>query len=314
MEDNKKDKISIANILAIAALATIGVLTFFGSLLHSNDGKPGGAIIWAVVIVAVLGFLLFMSIKAKKAPDNPDKWKYVEWSSLALYAVAAILFSSSFNRFFYIVSEKENLQHSARADIKAIKDVRLAYESQQRTALNNAAEQLENYLASKQSDSDALSEYASSISYDVSGWAKKAESIVKLPIDKELKELEHRVEDWNMMDLPSLAIQIKNKVESTHADLEEKINQYGERNKLIPVISGGGRSKYRLESQYYRFDLGEKAKAQFAPALQVANGSSLLGWFLYIILNLLVILNYLVTTRSYIVGPRKNTTSGGVTL
>ena len=62
MSQEKKGKITIANILALIGLAGIGVVTFFGIQLHSSDGTPGGAIIGAIALVVGLGFLLMMSI------------------------------------------------------------------------------------------------------------------------------------------------------------------------------------------------------------------------------------------------------------
>lgn len=42
MSQEKKGKITIANLLALIGLAGIGVVTFFGIQLHSSDGTPGG--------------------------------------------------------------------------------------------------------------------------------------------------------------------------------------------------------------------------------------------------------------------------------
>lgn len=120
----KKDNgnISIANIIALIGLAGIGVITFLGILLHSSDGTPGGAIIGAITLLAGLCFLLVMSIKAKSAKDNPDKWRYVEWGCLILYIIVAGYFASPFQRFFYIITEKPAMQAMARQEVSAIKN------------------------------------------------------------------------------------------------------------------------------------------------------------------------------------------------
>ena len=94
-----------------------------------------------------------------------------------------------------------------------------------------------------------------------------------------------------------------------------EVSKYGDENKLIPVISGGGLYPYDFNG-YAKYDLGTPVKARFANALHHSDGLSVTGWILYILMNSLVLLNYLVTQRSYVVGPRrsKNGKSGGLEL
>ena len=150
MSQEKKGKITIANILALIGLAGIGVVTFFGMQLHSSDGTPGTAIIGAIALVAGLGFLLMMSIKAKKADNNPDKWRYVEWACLVIYVVVATFFATPFQRFFYMTTEKSDLQAMARTEVQSIQEMYQSYEFQQKKYLTEAVEQLKNYNDSKQ--------------------------------------------------------------------------------------------------------------------------------------------------------------------
>lgn len=310
MSKSKEGKISIANILALAGLAALGVLTFFGSLMQSSDGKPGGAIIWAVVVVAVLGFLLFMSIKAKSADNNPDKWRFVEWGSIALYIICALLFSSSFQKFFYIMSEKSSMQSQARSEIKAIKTMHQEYEYQQKKAIVDATEQINNYLASGQNYHDELADYVQSIGSDINGWAAKAEAVTSLGKDQKLSDIESRVEDWGFMDLAALAVELEEYDSKAWSDLEDKIRDYGSDNKLIPVIDGGGVTPYRLNG-YAKFDLGKSPEAVFSKMMRENSGNTAVGWIVYVILNLLILLNYLVASRSNYVGPTVRKGSGG---
>lgn len=73
-----------------------------------------------------------MSIKAKGAENDVKSWRYVEWTCLLVYVVVAILFAAPFQRFFYVVSQKENLQEKARNEVKAIKTLYQNYEHQQK--------------------------------------------------------------------------------------------------------------------------------------------------------------------------------------
>lgn len=315
MSEKKNGKISIANIIALIGLAGIGVITFFGILLHSSDGKPGGAILGALALVAGLGFLLFMSIKAKGAEDNPDKWRYVEWGCLAAYVIVAILFATPFQRFFYIFSEKDSMQLQARQEIRAIKKLYQEYDHQQKKFLNDATEQIQNYIASGQRKNikDDLSAYVDGIGSNVDGWAAKASAIVKFSGDKQLGDIEDKIEGWNIMELSSIASDLENKDSGAWDMLEAKIKKYEEQNKLIPVIGGGGGHPYRLDG-YAKFELGEKPEPKFAQMLRSSDGNTALGWIIYIILNLLVLLNYAVASRTGFVVPISRSKTRGLDL
>lgn len=306
---------SIANIIALIGLAGIGVITFFGILLHSSDGTPGSAIIGAVALLAGLCFLLVMSIKAKSAEDSPDKWRYVEWGCIVLYIVVAGVFASPFQRFFYIITEKPTMQAMARQEVSAIKKMYQSYEHQQNKFLTEAIEQIKNYNDSKQISSkynDELAEYVKGIG-PVDSWATKASSLVKLQPDKELSDIEGEIEVWNIMNLSSLAAKLKNKDEKAWTSLQKKIRGYGENNKLIPKIAGGGIEPYRFDG-YANFDLGTPPEPKFYQSLCSADGNTVLGWVIYIVLNLLVLLNYVVTSRSQFVGPVSGKKTGGMDL
>lgn len=314
----KKDSgnISIANIIALIGFAGIGVITFFGILIHSSDGAPGSAIIGSIALLAGLCFLLVMSIKAKSAKDNPDKWRYVEWGCLVLYIVVAACSSTPFQRFFYIITEKSTLQTLARQEVNAIKKMRESYESQQEIFLTDAVEQIKNYNASKQNSSiynNELAEYAKGVGPDVDRWKEKATTIVKLQPDTKLSDIAGEIDAWNIMNLASLAAKLEEKDKEAWRSVEKQIREYGENNKLIPVITGGGARPYCWDG-YASFDLGTPPEPKFANSLRSANGNTILGWVIYIVLNLFVLLNYVVTSRSRFVGPTIGKETSGMDL
>lgn len=316
MSQENSGRISIANIIALIGLAGIGVVTFFGMLLHSSDGKPAGAILGTLALVAGLGFLLFMSIKAKGAEDNPDKWHYVEWACIIVYILVALLFASPFQRFFYILGNKDTMQSQARQEIKAIKTLYQEYEHQQKKFLNDAVEQIHNYNASGQQRiiKDELSDYVNGIGSNVDSWASKAAAIVKFTGDKQLRDIESKIDSWNIMQLSSIAADLEAKDTEAWTMLENKIRKFEEQNKLIPVISGGGGHPYKLDG-YAKFDLGTQPEAKFAQMLRDSDGNTILGWIIYVALNLMVLLNYAVASRIGFVGPtRRKNPSGGLDL
>lgn len=323
MSKSNSGKVSIANILAMIGLAGIGAVSFFGMYLHSKDGSPGAAVIGAVALVAGLAFLLMMSIKAKSAEDNPDKWKFVEWGSIAAYVVVAIVFAAPSQRFFHVVAEKDELQYTARQEIRAIKELYVKYDQQQRTFLKNAREQIENYKLSKQQPyvDNELYEYVKKWVTTIKDWEAYATEIVEMGKDRELADMESEVEVWNILRIPSLAARLEEKGRSAWTDAEGKIREFGadkgesgeEKAPLIPVIGGGGVRPYSFEG-LARFELGEPPAAEFAARLRSAEGHTVIGWTIYVILNLLVLLNYAVASRSGFVGPRNNRATGGMDL
>lgn len=309
-------KVTIANVLAMVGLAGIGVISFFGMYLHSKGGAPGVAVICSVALVAGLAFLLVMAIKAKSAEDNQDKWVYVEWGCVAAYVIVALVCAGPFQRFIYVMSEKAALQEMAEEEIKAIDELYRQYDYQQDKFLTEAKEQFENYKLSAQPahvDMELYKYVNEVVGADIDGWKKKAADIVKLPADQELSDIKSKVEVWNVMQITSLAAQLENKESSTWNSVETKIRTFGENNRLIPVIRGGGTVPYEFAG-YASFDLGEQPEPAFARKLRSVEGHTVLGWALFVILNLLVLLNYVATLRSGFVGPRNNRETGGMSL
>lgn len=317
MSKGKNGNITIANIIAMIGLAGIGVVSFFGILVHSEDGTPGGAVLGAVALTAVLAFFLIMGIKAKSTEDNPDKWKWVGWGCVIAYIIIAILFANPFQRFFYVVSEKEELKSLALQEVKAIDEIYSRYEFQKNKFMTDAAEQLANYRDSRQlaSANRELAEYVDKVHPipNVEAWKEKALAAVKLEEDTKLKDIKDKIGIWNLMTLSSLANELEERDAQVLLELETKIREYGEKHSLIPVIGGGGIRPYTFEG-YAQFDLGERPRPEFAEKLRSADGATTMGWIVYVILHLLVLLNYAVTEGSEVVGPRRGKKGPGTEL
>lgn len=314
MTKPKKNGITIANLIALIGLAGIAVVTFFGNMFHSQDGTPGAAILAAFALLAGLTFLLVMSIKAKSAESNPDKWIYVEYLCVVAYIAVAVLFASPFLRFFYVMTENENLKAMANTEVSAIKTMYSSYEHQYRTALKNAVEQIQNYRDSEMlaSVDSELSDYIKTVG-NLDDWERKANACLALDRDEELLNIEERIDVWNLLDLPSLAADLEERGRAAWSRVEKHIMRVVEDNRLIPLIEGGGVNPYSFNG-YAKFDLGSAPQPKFAESLRAANGSTPMGWIIYVILNLMVLLNYLVTNRTNYVSPRKGTKTQGTEL
>ena len=313
MSQKNSGGISLANILAMIGLAGIGVITFFGILLHSPDGKPAGAILGAIGLVAALGLLLYFCIRAKSADESLGLWRYVEYGCLIVYVFVAIIFAGPFQRFFYISFEKEKLQDQARTEIKAIKNLYLEYDHQRTSALNTAVEQMKSYKTSAQSDSvdTPLASYMDVVGNNIDSWRQKADVVTKLPEDTEIADIEDRIEGWNIMQIPATAKELEEKSPAAWNTVQNKIETAQRKNNMIPVIEGGGYQPYRLSPNYAQYSLTPLPEPKFAAMVRESNGNTVIGWIIYVLLNFLVLLNYFVAPRTDYVGPRRRKSSLG---
>ena len=305
----KKNGISIANIIAIIGLAGIGVLSFFGLYFKSTDGKPAIPALLAVAIVAGLALLLILTVKAKGAKDNPDKWIWVEIFCLLAYIGVAAVCARPFQHFFYVMSEKDSLQKLAKEDLEKVDSLYLVYNQQKDEFMKNASQQLKNVQDSGQQfeAGDQLGGYISGIvGNDIEEWMDDADLQLKLRDDEKLKELKKQVKSWKLLELPQIAAGIPQKVKDAWAQMEKKLEQ-NEQHNLIPVIRGG--DGYYYWGGYAEIVLPEQPATRFDKAIRGGDLKNILGWIIYGVLNLLILLDYLVAPRNRFVGPRRGATS-----
>ena len=316
MSEKKKGDVSIANVLAIIGLAGLGVITFLGEMLKSTDGRPTRAIIFAVVYVGLLALFLIFSIKAKGAADNPDKWRYAEWFCIAAYVAVAILGSSPFHHFFSVVSQKQELQEMANDQVRMVEDLYTSYNTQCDNYLKSAQARLRLYQDNPQRNNtkDRLSEYVEKHFADSSKWLVNSSENVKVNKEDVIKKIGNRIKKWNYMQLSSLASDIDGLVNDSRSDLEDRIDWF--KRELIPVIgipAEDGKYTYKGLAE---FDLGPELSGEMVSKLSSDSGKSVLGWIVFALLHLIVLFNYLVAPRTYIVGPgrRSEDQSGGASL
>lgn len=299
MANKNKDRVAPANYIALFGLAAIGVIIFFGSMFTASDGKPTMSIITAVAAVVLLGGALLIGIKAKSAENNPDKWKYIEWLAVAAYIVIAVLFAPPFIRFFYVVGEKETLQSEAKNELNYVYDLHRTYDNQRNEAITHANQILIDY---RNSGSRSYDNYILAVAGDPE-WAETAMDVTRIPVDSKVNDLMTRVEQWDLFDIAKMANDMDGIGETSLINMKDKITLYGDENKLIPVLQGtAGGGQFR-KIGLVEFSLPDAPESTFTRAIRNANGVSVLGIIVYVILNFLVLLNLLVTSRSNYVAP-----------
>ncbi|MCR4560847.1 MAG: hypothetical protein K5685_12285 [Bacteroidales bacterium] len=308
-----ENKISIANIIALLGFAGLGVIIFFGLLF---DMKPiGTAVIMSAVLIAALVLLLFMCIKAKGATDNPDKWKIVEWVFLALYIVAAFLpyYLQPFMRFFYVSNNKTELQTVAAADFEKLNNYYSDYDQWREQQLDNVQEKITLFREKSQKfreQHQSMNDFMQGVASDVDEWRKDANELTKPADFSELESLRDQISLWKYMKLASAAYRLDQIMMTASDDLQERLKTVREENKLIPEIS----DNFEI-TDYKTYDKTLSESSEFKAMMTSDFKYSAFGIFLYILLHLLILLNYLVAKGNSVVGIRKrNGQIGGLPL
>lgn len=312
MSNKKKSDISIANILAIIGLAAIGVITFFGDFLSSGDGSPIRGIIISVVLVLMLGLLLIVMIKAKGSSEERDKWHLVMWGSLVLYVGIAILgafWNNNFFRLFAVAQSKAELQGIARNELSAIEKLFDSYNSQKNAAMDNALNQLKAYSQSGQYNysSDPMRNYVSKQIADISfeglaDWYDANLEVVKIDPLYNIGTLDNEILAWNYLRLPSLAIDLDEAYGISRDQITNRIADFS-KNGLIPVISGGNGIPFKVDG-VVSFNLPQLPALSLSKKLRSKTDITVLGIIIFIVVHLLVLLNFIVAPDSGIVAPR----------
>ena len=309
MSKKKDSRVTIANWLAIIGLAAIAVVVFFGFLLKSEDGTIAVPAILTAAIVVGLTFFLVMSIKAKSADNNPEKWKFIEWGALAGYIAVAALSAPAFLHFMGVFSNKEKLQAMANEEVNALLEVYKDYHSQQKNAVDNFYNRYQDAMNSpKEKDIKTFFNIK-----NIDSWRNNALNKTSLEDDvTEINDILSEINSWKLLKLSYIAQQLADKDVCVKSEIEEKIASFANDSpKLIPVIS---RAPNYTWQGLYKFKIKEGPSPDFADALRNNSGTSVLGWVLLVVAHLLVLLCYVVTRRANYVRPKNNTSVTGIDL
>ena len=306
-----KNRISPANIVAVIAVAALGVITFFGALFQSEDGTIGSAAIKAAVFTFAIGLLLVLCIVTKQVESEFKKWRVIEYICLAAYIAVAVIFYKPFLQFFHVVQNKEKLQTQALHEITSIDSLCDTYNSKAETELSRAAQNMKSYSISGQEMTDedgGLADYINRHSItNFNRWSE--DNMENVDFEKEsLDSLRQRVEMWSYMDLSAIAYEMTNKAADTWDNLEDHISYIESEFELIPVISHEDADHpYRLEG-YVEFNIGDDRPepSKFSKMFREPVNGFNIGIVIYIVLHLLALLNYFLVRRSPVIDIKKN--------
>lgn len=315
--NTNKDRISPANIIAIIAVAALGVLTFFGALFQQEDGTIGVAAIKAAIFTFGLGLLLVFCIVTKTVESEFKKWRIVEYFCLGVYLIVAVICYKPFLQFFHVVQHKESLQKMALDEINAIDSLCISYNAKAENEISNAALFMKRYMDSGQDQTDedgGLSDYIQKHKIkNFDSWRDDYLSIVHFE-QEGMDSLRQKAEMWNLMDLSSIAYELKNKAVDTWSDLNEHINNMEKEFELIPSVSRIDADHPYHYDGIVKFDLGtEPNTSAFSKKFREPISGFNIGIIVYIFLHFLALMNYFLVRRSPIIeikNGNKNDDSG----
>lgn len=305
---SNNNRISPANIIAIISVAALGVLTYLGaSFLPEKYGNP---IIWAALFTFGIGLLLVFCIATKTVESEFKKWRPIEYICLAAYLVVAVTCYKPFLQFFHVTQQKKSLQTMALAEIDSIKSFCNRYNIPADTAVTYAASQMRGYNNNGQFDplnDNGLSKYLKKHVAKVDGeygWEENTKKKVNFPT-KNLDSLRMKVDQWNPLEISSVAAQLDSLAPKVWDSLNQHI-QKTETDSLIPVISGGGSNGLYKYDGFPNFNIGPKPKPSvFTKKFRQPVSGFNVGIIVYILLHLLALMNYILIRRSPIIDIQK---------
>ena len=310
METQKSDsRITPANWIATIAMALLALFTFFGLLYSSGDGQIGMALLLTALQVVLLTCALVVAIKAKQKTSYFRLWRIVMYVALAVYVVVALVFAPPLLNFFRINAEKDNLKDMAKQEIESIEQLYNDYDNTMQTATNEAVERIQQYMRGVKNNAikspsmeNLLSEWEINSVSDLvgndensGGWKREIEDKWTLSEDNDLNEWKLVVDQWGFFDteIAQVAAVINQKAD----DVVQLLNKSVDENKkvgIIPIIEINSSNQYEYTGLVEKtFELPNVGG--FHKAMSEGNTKSVLGWILFLLIHLLILLNYIVT-------------------
>lgn len=319
MSKNNSSRIGLGNIISLAGLALLGFLTFMGALMLTA-GSMGAAIGIALGAVVVLSLLLAAAIHCKKVDNDFAKWKKMEIAALVVFFIVAAFPSRYVMHFIDVMSNKDELQKAAVADVESLRSMFNEYEKGEQKALATTTTGLHNAFG-EECDANVLAyfEDAAIRSYDdIDSWILQERRLLlgntgatgiapyrtyKQNVDSLINQWVADVKVWDLM-----AIGRQAKVPSELAPaIADNLNERSQMAKLpIIVFEDGG---YIIEDKNQIVDIATP-KLKFEKKISTTSDLNVVSLVLYLVLVVLILVQYLMTPRSAktIIGNGQNIT------
>lgn len=323
-QNNKNGKITIANIMAMAGIVLLMVFSFIGFSFMSG-GELGSSLLKTLVITGATVLFLWFLIKAKGAENNLKKWMVAEILVLVIYIGFALATSIKGGiMYLFVVNEhKEAIKECAKKDFDKIDNLFASYEEFENTAITNTrqglmnatqpnqrvATQLRTYLGNNRLSAQYVSNHIDIQQQLVLGSIYED---IKKKYAEEKKRINNCVENWNTFQIPFEANKIAKLAKVTEQDLTT-LSQLPDLKLPIIVLDPATRN-YILEkeNQSSEFHIeGGIESLEFQKALTDNEGYSIAAIVITVLLQLLIMFNYIVAYRTKTISVGKNAEDDG---
>lgn len=320
----QSNKVTIANLIAIAGLGLLLVFSYLGNSFKSG-GEMGMDIIISVGIAAFAAFLLWFMIKAKGAQNQLEKWKNIEYATLAVYVVFAIISSwmGGIMHYFVVNENKETIKSYAKADIKKINDLILEYKEYESDAITITGNGLEGASNDNQERDESLRNFMeeNAIEYHSSTSANNFVNFQRknllgsnfesyfTAIKNQEQEFLNVVNAWSVIQIPTKTKMIEELATSVEKELTKLSN-----NAKLPKIEIDDHYKFTItepnQCREFLIDGGIKS-FQFKKALQSTDGFSVTAVAISLLIHIMILFNYITTRRTNVFRGGRQINDGG---
>lgn len=301
----KSNSISIAVWITVIGLAASLVFSFLG--IYLKDGDMGMGLIISLVQTAVLAVLVWFMTFAKRKENDIAKWKIVEFSTLAVYIVVAVLFfSEPLLRFFDVNVNKDTMKEYAMADINNLWSDLNTFDEEQNNALMTTVEGLNNCMGYPKSSE--LSSFASSYGNRsaIDGFRETEVMNIEnesLPWRTELEQCKMLVSTWGLFQIPDVV----SRLQSYGVSIPEALNEYASTMRY-PIIERGIDGSYNMREPVFTGFVHETST--FAEKIASSTSLNPVSGIIFVLLHLAILFSYYMAFRSRRVEIGRNSQTG----
>lgn len=298
--------ITIINIVALLGFALLGFFTFLGAMFFSK-GTIGTSIAIALGAVVISAAILYVAIKCKGAENNFAKWKKIEIAAVIVFWLFSLLPARYVIHAFEVMGQKQELLRAAENDVATVNRIFTDYETYHRNALATTRAGLENALGQPcDPQTTAYLDAAAILSNDaIDSWIGTQRSLLlgtrgtdgfsyatfRQNVDSLSTQWLNKIKNWNILYLASHA----DEIETITPAVVEELSANSVRGKL-PVIEF-------IDGVYSTTRPGqtliiEAPSLGFGYAISQFGGTAILSYLLYLVIIVLIFLDYIFAYRS----------------
>ena len=312
MAKKHQSDITLANLIAVVGIVLL-MAAFVLGFLYSGD-TLGISIAKGVGLGCAFALLLWLLIKAKSADSYLKGWRIVEGITLVVYLALAVLTSCVMMKFINIYVQKSDIQSTALNDIDAIRQEIEHFKDVEGTNINSLSDKLSEVvsLGTERYDTsvrrvlekclpDTNVEEIDEDNIDQNVRDFYLEKIKEVSSDngweEQLDDCSGKISSWNILEVPQ-------HIKSIPVLAEEVTAKLNELSEDIPC--------YDIEDDGHVYTAREGQKESYSAETEIDSKmkkAELSPWGIgaCVLIHLLILFNYFVTSRTDRRRPVRNT-------